>query len=41
MEKELFEDDGSLACLHLPADRANKRFVCKEERQENLINKTA
>ena len=40
MEKEIFEDDGSLACLHLPADRANKRFVCKEERQENLINKT-
>lgn len=41
MEKEIFEDDGSLSCLHLPADRANKRFVCKEERQENLINKTA
>ena len=40
MEKVNFEDDGSLACLHLPADRANKRFVCKEERQENLINKT-
>ena len=40
MEKEIFEDDGSLACLHLPADRANKRFVCQAERQENLINKT-
>lgn len=37
MEKEIFEDDGSLACLHLPADRANKRFVCKEDLQSVLI----
>lgn len=34
------EDDGSLACLHIPADRENKRFSCREERQENLIGKT-
>ena len=40
MSAEIFEDDGTLACLHLPADAANKRFFCKEERQENLIGKT-
>lgn len=38
--EDIFEDDGSLACLHIPADKANKRFICKEERQENLIGKT-
>ena len=37
MSAEIFEDDGTLACLHLPADAANKRFFCREERQENLI----
>ena len=40
MAEELFEDDGTLACLHIPADRTNKRFACKEERQDNLIGKT-
>lgn len=40
MSAEIFEDDGTLACLHLPADAANKRFFCREERQENLIGKT-
>ena len=40
MAEQLFEDDGTLACLHIPADAANKRFFCKEERQENLIGKT-
>ena len=37
---ELFEDDGTLACLRRPADRKNKRFSCPEEQQTNLINKT-
>ena len=40
MAEELFEDDGTLACLHIPADRANKRFQCMEEQQTNLVNKT-
>lgn len=40
MAEELFEDDGTLACLHIPADESNKRFACKAERQENLIGKT-
>ena len=39
MEKEIF-DDGTLACLNIPPDRENKRFNCKEERQENLENST-
>lgn len=39
-ERDLFEDDGTLACLRLPVDAANKRFYCREERQENLIGKT-
>lgn len=38
--EDIFEDDGTLACLRIPADRANKRFLCREERQENLIGKT-
>lgn len=37
---DIFEDDGTLACLHIPADRANKRFQCPEEQQTNLVNKT-
>ena len=36
MAEELFEDDGTLACLHIPADESNKRFACKAERQENF-----
>lgn len=40
MAEQLFEDDGTLACLHIPADESNKRFACKAERQENLIGKT-
>ena len=37
---DIFEDDGTLACLHIPADRVNKRFQCPEEQQTNLVNKT-
>ena len=40
MAEQLFEDDGTLACLHIPADESNKRFACKAECQENLIGKT-
>lgn len=34
------EDDGSLACLNIPADRNRKRFACPEEKQSNLVGKT-
>lgn len=40
MAKELFEDDGTLACLGLTRNERDKRYTCPEEQQTNLINKT-
>lgn len=40
VENSMFEDDGTLACLHLSADRARKRFNCPDELQSNLVGKT-
>lgn len=40
MAEDIIQDDGTLACLRIPADRAKKRFSCPEEQQTNLINKT-
>ena len=40
VENTIFEDDGTLACLHLSADRARKRFNCPDELQSNLVGKT-
>lgn len=39
-EEKLFNDDGSLGCLHIPVDRTRKRFNCPEEQQSNLVNQT-
>ena len=40
MEENEIIDDGTLACLNIPADRAKKRFTCPEEQQSNLIGRT-
>ena len=37
---EIFEDDGTLACLGITTDKKNKRFTCKEEQLNNLVGKT-
>lgn len=34
------KDDGTLECLHLPADAGRKRFSCPPEQQRNLVGKT-
>ncbi len=37
---ELFQDDGSLACLGITKNERDKKFTCKEEQQSNLVGKT-
>lgn len=38
--KELFQDDGSLSCLNLPADAGRKRFSCPDAKLADLVGKT-
>lgn len=40
MAEDLFQDDGSLACLGITKNERDKKFTCKEEQQTNLVNKT-
>lgn len=40
MADQIIEDDGTLACLHLPADHGRKRFSCPEMRQTDLVGRT-
>ena len=40
MAEEIFQDDGSLACLGITKNERDKKFTCKEEQQSNLVNKT-
>lgn len=40
MANDLFQDDGSLACLGITKNEKDKKFTCKEEQQSNLIGKT-
>lgn len=37
---EDIEDDGSLACLHIPRDENSRSFLCDETTQSKLVNTT-
>lgn len=37
---DIFEDDGTLACLGITKNEKDKKFTCKEEQQSNLVGKT-